>query len=341
MFLVATFAAAIFISWLILGNHGNLGRDVMVDPYPFIGIFLVIIVYLGLLLLAGASIFLGLPLYFILRKPKPNAAQPSGQAISSADAYEISPERPARTRVNRAGLAWLYVSAFLWALSFVRIEVTRIPMYRNIFLVFISIVGLNACIALPDYSRDEKTTRFQAIPIVDLPDDQVVYLVNRCTDRPDRKELCSDSGDHGQFLTLQRRGWKIEKMFFPAATDFPLSTYVATKYGTFIPSPKFESGMEEIPIGDFVSLQWGMYKPRTVRVWLRLAPITSFRSSQIVDGELTNSSEKKEIWPMNPTIVCRKSVTEYHVETMLMPLIYTYKEYKLGQRVSESCDVSK
>lgn len=112
--LAAGLLAAIFIGWLIFGSQGSMGRDVMVDPFPFVGIYLAILFVVGLVLLAAVVAVLGLPLYFILRKPK--------QATTRAHERQMSPAEAHGTQTNRGYLAWLYVSAFFGALSFIRIE---------------------------------------------------------------------------------------------------------------------------------------------------------------------------------------------------------------------------
>lgn len=112
--LVAGLVAAIFIGWLIFGSHGSMGRDVWVDPYSLVGIYLAILFVVGLVLLAAVVAVLGLPLYFILRKPK--------QATPQAHERQMSPAEARSPQTNRGYLAWLYVSAFFGALSFIRIE---------------------------------------------------------------------------------------------------------------------------------------------------------------------------------------------------------------------------
>ena len=138
---------------------------------------------------------------------------------------------------------------------------------------------LAGCIAVPDYSRTETVTRFEAIAIAELPHGRAAYLVNRCTDRPDRLEACSEFGDHGQFITVQPRGWRIERRFEPSSGDLTLSDDHGSKYAAYLrPEAGASTGEGEIALGDFIRLEWGATRSHTVRVWWRAEPAAGLRA---------------------------------------------------------------
>lgn len=198
---------------------------------------------------------------------------------------------------------------------------------------------LAGCIAVPDYSRTETVTRFEAVAIAELQQGRVAYLVNRCTDRLDRLETCSDHGDHGQFLTVQPRGWRIDRRFEPSSGDLTLSDYHGSKYGAYLPpAAGAPAGEGETALGDFIRLEWGANRPHTVRVWWRAGPAAGFRAVTLdaVPGAGA-AGQAVKTWPMRPTLVCREVSTEYRIDTVALPLAHTARERKLGVRKEASC----
>ncbi len=214
-------------------------------------------------------------------------------------------------------------------------------MKRRSILAVIAVPALSSCLVLPYVSRTETITRFQVIPIADLENQRTVYLVNRCADRSDLREECSEYGNHGQFLTIQMRGWKLERNFSPAKEDLTLSTYYANRYGFFVPPESRDLGSNDILLGDFVKLKWGVYERTALRVWLRTTPsMSSFHAEPLAPVPSEDGRGVLKVWPMNPTLVCRRTVKEYLVDTMFV-IPQTGESHEFGRSDEESCAASQ